>query len=139
MTEAMLARLVDRQAIVDVFNDYARGVDTRDEALYRSCFADELDLDMWGGDGPTTSTAEDWVTKAFAAVSSFETTQHIITNHQIEIDGDRAFARAYLQAQHWNPDNAMLVGGFYENDFVRVEGRWRICKLCLKVTWTKLA
>ncbi len=137
MNEAALKTLIERQAIIDVFNDYARGIDTRDEALYRNCFTDKLDLDMWGSDGPETSTADEWVAKAFAAVASFQTTQHLITNHQIELDGDRAFGRAYLQAQHWNPENYMLVGGYYENDFVRQGEVWRIGRLCLKVDWTK--
>lgn len=135
MSDAQLARLIDRQAIIDVFNRYATGIDTRNAELYRSCFTDELGLDMWGGNGPTQSTGDEWVEQAFNMVSSFQVTQHVITNHVIEIDGDRATGVAYLLAQHWNPENCMVVGGYYSNDLVRDGDDWRINQLKLVVTW----
>jgi hypothetical protein len=135
MSDAQITQLVDRQAVVDVFNRYATGIDTRDTELYRSCFTDDLGLDMWGGNGPTQSTGDAWVEQAFNSVSSFQVTQHVITNHVIEVDGDRATGIAYLLAQHWNPENFMLVGGYYKNDFIRDGETWRIEYLRLNVTW----
>ena len=72
-------------------------------------------------------------------MKSFQTTQHIITNHTIEIDGDSARCVAYLQAQHWNPENFLLVGGYYTNELVRTETGWLICRLKLTITWNQTA
>ena len=136
MNEAQLAAVVDRNAIIDTLNRYATGIDTRNEALYRSCFTDDLVVDMFG-DGAKESTADQWVETALNAVSSFETTQHIITNHVIETDGDRATCVAYLLAQHWNPDNYFRVGGYYSHELVRDGDRWLMSRIKLTITWNQ--
>jgi len=138
MDEAKLQNLIDRNEIIDVMSRYATGIDQRDPALYRSCFTDELERDMFA-QGFEQGSADSWVETAMNAVSPFQTTQHIITNHTIEIDGDEATCVAYLQAQHWNPENFLLVGGYYTDKLRRTPEGWRIHSLQLKITWTRTA
>lgn len=137
MSDSAVQILVERQQIVDVFNRYAMGVDLRDRDLYRSCFTDELELDMIGMAG--SQPADEWVAKALDLVSNYEATQHIISNHVIEIDRDTATGTAYLQAQHFNREagKSLLLGGYYANEFTRTKEGWRISKLVLKSTWTQ--
>jgi 3-phenylpropionate/cinnamic acid dioxygenase small subunit len=125
--------------IIDTETRYATGVDTRDLDLYRSCFTDEMDLDMSGmGMGePMKISADAWADQAISLVSGFQSTQHIITNHVITIEGDRATCVAYVQAQHYNPETMYTVGGTYTNTLVRTPEGWKISKLKLTLAWTQ--
>lgn len=138
MGQRNVQSLLERDAIIDVFNRYAAGVDGRDRDLYRSCFGDEIAVEV--GDAISkTCPADEWVDQAFRAVSGFAATQHMITNHVIEVDGDRARATAYLQARHFNPEKVFTVHGRYENELVRLEHGWRIRKLRLAITFSRNA
>jgi pantothenate kinase len=139
MDEKKLQRLLDRMEIIETATRYATGVDTRDRDVYRSCFTDDIDLDMsdMGLGEPMKVSADVWTDQAISLVSGFQATQHIITNHVITIDGDLATCVAYLQAQHYNPENMYTVGGFYTNTLVRTGEGWKISKLKLTPTWTQ--
>ena len=139
MEKEKMQTLLDRMEIIDIENRYATGVDNRDRDLYRSCFTDEIELDMSGmGLGePSKVSAEVWADQAIALVSGFQSTQHMITNHVITIEGDRATCVAYVQAQHYNPENMLTVGGYYTNTLVRTAEGWKISKLKLTSTWTQ--
>jgi len=134
-----LRKLTDRAEITDTSLRYATGIDSRNREIYRSCFTDDLEIDFssMGMEGPKTVPADDWVDQAFSLVSAFQSTQHMITNHVITIEGDEATCVAYLQAQHFNPDNMLTVGGYYTNRLVRTPEGWKISKLKLTSTWTQ--
>ena len=138
MDEKKIQTLLDRMEIIDVQTRYATGVDMRDRDLYRSCFTDEIDLDMSSmGMGEATRISADlWAGQAISLVSGFQSTQHIITNHVIIVDGDKATCVAYLQAQHFNPESMWTVGGYYTNTLIRTPEGWKITKLKLTGTWT---
>jgi len=139
MHPVTLRDLVDRLEITDTSLRYATGIDQRDRDLYRSCFTDEIEFDFssMGMGEPKKIRADEWVDQAFMIVSSYQSTQHIITNHVITIEGDEATCVCYLQARHFNPDNMFTVGGYYTNRLVRTPDGWKISKLKLTTTWTK--
>ena len=90
MDEAKLQQLLDRMEITDVSNRYASGVDLKERELYRSCFTDEISVDFSsiGMGEPMELSADNWVEQVMTFMEMYESTQHIITNHSIVIDGD---------------------------------------------------
>lgn len=134
--------LWDRMEISDAVIRYATSMDTKDWALYRSCFTDDVELDMRSFDPetPTSLPFDDWVNWLSVAVRNLRT-QHISSNHVITINGDAATCVSYMQATHYFPndcgDNSFTVGGYYTNDLVRTAGGWKIRKCKLTVTWSE--
>jgi len=139
MDPAKLQALVDRMDITDTSLRYATGIDRKDRDLYRSCFTAEIEIDFssMGMGPPVTVPADAWVAQALTLVSGFQSTQHMITNHAITVQGDEATCVAYVQARHFNPGSMMTVGGYYTNRLVRTPEGWRISKLKLTQTWTQ--
>ncbi len=137
MDENKLQMLLDRMVITDVSTRYAAGVDMRDKELYRSCFVDEIKIDFssMGMGEAMMMNADVWVDQAFTMISNYQSTQHIITNHDININGDEAASIAYVQAQHFNADNYFTLGGYYTNKLVRTPDGWRISELKLTSMW----
>lgn len=135
MNNAQQQMILDRFEIIDVFNRYAIGVDTRNEEIYRSCFTDPLLVNMTG-EG-VEYAVDAWIEQAFTALSGFEKTQHIISNHSINITGDAADAGAYVQALHFNQDSKWSVWGSYSNKLTRTPEGWKVNCLVLTVDWNE--
>mmetsp|Transcript_4863 Transcript_4863/g.5986 ORF Transcript_4863/g.5986 Transcript_4863/m.5986 type:complete len:145 (-) Transcript_4863:31-465(-) len=134
--EKDLQDLLNKERIASTMKLYARGADLRNKEIYRSCFTDKLELDMAsvGLGEPYSSTADDWVDRAFDFTSSFHSTQHMITNNEVELLGNEAIHTAYICAVNFTTDEVNTVWGFYTNKVIRVGNEWRIAKLKLTVT-----
>jgi hypothetical protein len=136
-----LETLIARAEISDVVNRYATGIDRRDWGLYRSIFADEADFDFttWSGGEPRRLKGDDWVAGVRDALSGFDATQHLSTNHVHTIEGDVATCVSYMIALHYlviDGDRQMQgLGGYYTNKLRRGAGGWTIHACTLTVTW----
>ncbi|OBH11156.1 nuclear transport factor 2 family protein [Mycobacterium sp. E1747] len=134
--EARLQWLVDRAEIGDLLTAYALGVDAKNWPAIAALFTDDGVIESPLGSFP----ASEYSRYAGAVVEPFWATHHMITNHAVTIDGDRATSRAYLQAIHLSePSDPMRhadIGGWYDHEYVRVDGRWRVAKMVLGFVWT---
>ena len=65
------------------------------------------------------------------------TTQHLVTNHLVDITDDEATVTASFQATHVAvaTGDRWVVGGDYRYQFVRAEGRWLIRSVTLTPRW----
>ena len=65
------------------------------------------------------------------------TTQHLVTNHLVEITGDEATVTASFQATHVvvATGDQWVLGGDYRYQLVRAEGRWLIRSVTLTPRW----
>ncbi|MEZ0338933.1 nuclear transport factor 2 family protein [Mycobacterium sp. pV006] len=116
----------DRQDIADVLIRYATGIDRRDWALFRTVFADDCELDygdigVWHG----VDAVVDFMTAAHEMAGH---TLHRISNIAVEVDGDTATSRAYVDGLILSQDNTSGVNatGFYDDELVRTGTGWRI-------------
>ena len=132
----------DKLAVAECVYRYATGVDTRDWAMYRSLFADEVEFDFssYGpGRPPVTMTADDWVAGLKPLFGGLAATQHMMSNPLVELKGDTAQITMYVRAHHvldpGDPESFYTVGGFYRNRLVRERSSWKLAAVKLSVTW----
>jgi hypothetical protein len=136
-SDTNLRELMDQQAISRVLYSYAAGADRRDWALFRSCFCDEVEVDLssWHGGAPERLALDDWVERVRAGLSGFDATQHLNSNHLIDLDGDAAHATSTIQASHMLGPERVVLGGWYDTHLLRIDDRWRIARSQLNITW----
>ncbi|WP_166875370.1 nuclear transport factor 2 family protein [Salinibacterium sp. ZJ450] len=149
MTDDRLQLLLDRSEIERVVYDYATGLDTKDWALWRSIFTDELQVKFRPaveaaftglGQAWVSMTADEWVEGRRDLFTGLATTQHQMTNPRITIDGDTATCIMYMQAIHFmpgKPDIEYTLGGYYVDDLVRTPEGWKLTRVNLNVTWER--
>lgn len=120
--------LKDRAEIEEAQYRYALGIDSKDVDLLISAFDETISAKYIPGntmeDIPSASLAQGIIDNF---VTKGATTQHFMNVMRIEIDGDTASATTYLRATHvveGTPN--YIVGGRYDNTYVRTESGWRI-------------
>jgi hypothetical protein len=129
--------------VVETVYRYAVGIDTRDWALYRSIFADEvlIDFSSYSGEAAATITGDEWLARVLPLFTGLAATQHSMTNPLVELgaDGASATCRMYMQAHHVldasDPGSWCTIGGYYDDALVLADGRWRITGVRLTVLW----
>jgi hypothetical protein len=132
-----LARLLDHQAIVDVTIAYTWALDTRQFDDLRSVFLPDATAML----GRECNGVDDIITRISGALGPLDESQHLIGNHHVEVDGDRATCRCYLQAQHvlrsaeGGPNH--IIAGRYDDELERTPDGWRIRHRSLTVMWTE--
>lgn len=133
---ADLADVLDREAIRDVKQAYAYGVDQRDWPLYRSIFTDEVDFDFYDWAQIRERIAADrWVEMVKETLAPFDATQHVFTGHFITLEGDSATCVTSMTARHQLGDEAQSMGGYYTERFLRTAAGWKIAACRLNITW----
>jgi ketosteroid isomerase-like protein len=133
-----LENLLDHMEITDLLNRYATALDDRDWKRLATCFTP----DAVGLYGPVLGRRDGFAAieqLCRGALEPLDSSHHMITNHEIEIDGDTARARCYLQAQHTKRgtpggDN-FVIGGTYTDELVRTADGWRIRQRELRMIW----
>lgn len=127
---------MDKLEITELLYRYARGVDSKDWALLTSVFTPDAFLDYTSVSGPAGPRDEvvAWLERSLTPVPM---TQHFISNVEIDLDGDRAEARAMFYNPMQLPGMAELTfcGGNYLHDVVRTAEGWRSERLVEDNRW----
>ena len=139
----------DKLMIAETIYLYAIGIDTKDFDLYGSIFADQVNIDFSSYEGSsvpetTVLTRDQWVSRVRPLFTGLAATQHSMTNPVVNIDGDTASCRMYMQAHHvFEPekeDSWFTIGGYYDDTLPRdaeSPSGWKLTGVKLTVLWRK--
>jgi hypothetical protein len=127
----------DVGSIIQLINLYAFAVDTQRWDLFDRIFMADVDADF--------SATAHWHDLAsfkadFAAFHApFDSTQHVMANHLVTVDGDCAHAFVYGS---WRLIRRAAEGaplwdgtGWYDDDLIRTADGWRIARRTCRVVW----
>jgi 3-phenylpropionate/cinnamic acid dioxygenase small subunit len=142
----------ERAAIIDIYNAYAEGVDSKNWEMVRQCFADQIRVDYGATSAATGApdqprNADDWVGVLQSVINGFDFTRHTITNHRFSREGEWIVCRAYLTADHViladpanpaaAPDEIATVVGEYTNTCELGANGWKIRESKLEMQWSR--
>lgn len=127
----------DRIAITDVINRYGTTIDAGDYEGLADCFTSDS-ITRYGG-GREFRGGEAVAEFVRGMTTDFVAQQHLLGNHEIALDGDRATATTYLHATQVEREESgggvVVTGGIYRDVLVRTPEGWRIAERALEGLW----
>jgi hypothetical protein len=135
----MSDQVADRFGVQDVMLRYAAGVDERDMDLYRSCFADDVEICGFGA--KTYNGVDNWAAYVETALQRYGATQHMLSPVYATIEGDAADCRTDVQALHYLKDEegaTLTLWATYLTKMQRINGDWKIVRHELVSRGTKI-
>lgn len=135
--DATLSRHLDREAVKDVTIAYCWALDRHEFDGLRRVFLADATARL--GDEECDGV-EAIIARVARALGPLDDSQHIISNHEVHVDGDTATSRCYLHAQHVRRAAEgganFIVAGRYEDELERTPAGWRIRRRVLTTMWT---
>lgn len=128
------------QELCEVTLRYARGIDRRDWALVRSCFAEDA-IVVGSRD---SGGVDNYLRDLRRGVEYFDVTMHFMGNQLIDLIDDHYEVETYAIAHHYrgespgqpHPDD-LVVGVIYHDKMVRETDRWRIRSRAVELLWRR--
>jgi SnoaL-like domain len=137
-TDDRLARLLDRQEIIDLTVAYCYILDDRQYEQLREVFTPDAKVDYGSAvcEGVTAI-----IEKVRGSIHMVDATQHIVSSHRVTLDGDTASSSCQLYSQHvrkGTPEGELYtIGGRYHDELVRTPEGWRIRSRVLERLWSE--
>lgn len=129
----------DWLAIVRLTHDYCWALDTREWDALHGVFDPDVEADLGGG-APLHGVAA-VIERVSAVLGGLDASQHMVSTHQISLDGDVATGRCTVLAQHvrrgTEGGSTFLFGGWYDDEYRCEAGRWRITRRRIVARWTE--
>lgn len=133
-----IEKIVDKQKIIDLTIAYTWIIDRGPRENLNEIFTDDavfiIDVRRLNG-------LDEILGKIERTLGGLSASQHLISNHQVLIDGDNATCSCYLHAQHTlhgteGGDNYVMAGR-YVDKLIRVGTEWRIVERELILDWVE--
>ncbi len=127
----------DTEAIVQLLNLYGFAVDTQRWSLFDRVFTEDVEADF---SEPAHWHDRESFKRDFGAFHDpFDSTQHCMMNHMVEVDGDTAHAFTYgtwRLVRKATDGNPLWDGsGWYDDALVRTAEGWRIRHRVCRIVW----
>ncbi len=157
VSDNSISALLDKQAITELLETYARAIDTSNEGLLRAVFHPESQHNH-GFVGPSSDpdapkkgeAPADFVGFALEYLKGFSHSHHQLGNPLIAVSGDTARSECYFTAHQvmrakadpLAPENAadtetlIAVGGRYIDELEKRDGVWKIIQRSGDIDWT---
>lgn len=144
MNQHKIAELVNKSEITSVVNGYFRALDEKkfDAQHFVSLFTAEAKVTR--PNGMSLIGPEEIRASHQQSFIRFESSQHIVTGHEIQIEGSTATVRANIIAMHmWqgsntdasNPQNFFIAGGVVRATLAQTDEEWKISQVSNTVVW----
>lgn len=116
----------DTEQITAVLVRYATGIDSRDWALFRTCFTEDCRLDY----GPLGSWDSRESVTRFMELSHSGPSLHRLSNFAITVEGGQARSRCYVDAVVYGPGGwgGARAIGYYDDVLVAGNEGWQIAR-----------
>jgi ketosteroid isomerase-like protein len=128
----------EREQIEELMAAYGAAVDAKDYDGFTKCFTPDATV-AYEGYSQHLSGHAGIVDFMRNALEPLDGTQHLFTNFVVELAGDTGRYSCGMLAQHWRKGapggETYLIGGKYNADVRRSEGKWRIARLSFRSLW----
>jgi len=137
-----LETVFERQRLHDILvQRWCLGVDTLNWKLYRSAFADEVQMEFPDPSSPGVISSKSWRVEDWVAVArrleGFDATQHYLSNFIYHINGASAQVSSYLAAEHHLGPDYFTLGGRSTYSLERRSDDWKVVKVALAPWWMR--
>ena len=120
--EALVRQLSDREAIRELAHRYAHCVWQKEMAAAVDLFTEDGEMDT--GDRPVIRGRKALL-ESYEQMLGAADFHPFVHNHLISLRGDEATGACYLDLRATIDGESMIGSGWYEDEYVRVEGQWK--------------
>lgn len=114
----------DQLAIIALTATFERAFDTGDHDLHMSTWTEEPSFDSPFGNYRTQADYREWLEGFYQQMQERGGTRHLITNHEVVVDGDQATGICYLTILSQKDVN-IFATTMFEDKLVKVAGQWK--------------
>lgn len=130
----------DKAEIIEALNLYAFALDAHAWDLFDDIFTEDVIMDL----GPASvawSGRADFIQGFKDFHATLDNHQHTMMGHLVHLEGEKAYAFTYgnwlLIRDAADGGPAWMGTGWYDDELVRVDNRWKISKrVCRLLSWT---
>ena len=121
----------DKQAIADLVHRYADAVCRRDEDQWVACWSEDA---VWSLGGGREAEGRDNILELWRTLmSGFSHALQIVHSGAVDVDGDAAAGRWYIQESLRAVDGSTFLSvAWYDDGYVRTDGTWQFSRRALQ-------